>query len=298
MMTIHLNPSKDIGGQRRSLGSPVLSGVENNLRKFGQTLRRKKQPQTLFSFDRRKNQKFWYYWLQVRQMDEALGVGLAVHVHVVDLVEPRGGAHLPLLGVVLHLLLVVLLLLLVSGVRGSKSKLARGLGKCLLVGCNLCFQFLLSYKMIMMRMMMMSRRCWSHKEISDGIRVPVMLEDQQSMWSRNELRRAGRGGRRTAIKRIFGATDTRRTLSLKSVEIFNKSIKFLLHKPQKVTGVQMGTIKNTSHISTRIFVHLLFELYKIKKLLWFQEFAVGIFAPNLKFATDDKRNRFQELSAY
>ena len=32
---------------------------------------------------------------------------------------------------------------------------------------------------------------------------------------------------RTAIKRIFGATDSRRTLSLKSVEIFSKSIKFL-----------------------------------------------------------------------
>ena len=140
MMTIHLNPSKDIGGQRRSLGSPVLSGVENNLRKFGQTLRRKNNSKHCCHNNRRKNQKFWYYWLQVGQMDEALGVGLAVHVHVVDLVEPRGGAHLPLLGVVLHLLLVVLLLLLlVSSVRGSKSKLARGLSKCLLVGCNLCF---------------------------------------------------------------------------------------------------------------------------------------------------------------
>ena len=32
---------------------------------------------------------------------------------------------------------------------------------------------------------------------------------------------------RTAIKRIFGATDSRPLLSLKSVEIFSKSIKFL-----------------------------------------------------------------------
>ena len=30
----HLDPSKDIGGQWRTLGSPVLSGVENNLRKY------------------------------------------------------------------------------------------------------------------------------------------------------------------------------------------------------------------------------------------------------------------------
>ena len=61
------------------------------------------------------------YRLQIWQVDEALRDWFEVHVHVVDLVEPQGGADLPLLRVVLHLLL--LLLLLLPGVRGSKCKL-------------------------------------------------------------------------------------------------------------------------------------------------------------------------------
>ena len=72
-----------------------------------------------------------------------------MHVHVIDLVEPRVDVHLPLLSVVHHLLLLHLLVLFVSGVGGSKSKLAGGLGKCLLVRCNLCkYKYILQYRQI------------------------------------------------------------------------------------------------------------------------------------------------------
>ena len=75
----------------------------------------------------------------------------------------------------------------------------------------------------MMLMLMLMGGCWRHKEIIGGIwgwsclsaAINVIME-----WVTRT--------RTVAIKRIFGAwEDSRTLLSLESVEIFNKSIKFL-----------------------------------------------------------------------
>jgi len=95
-----LDPCEDVWRQWRTLGPSVLSRVQNHR-------------------------------LQVWQMDEALCVWLGVHVHVVDDVEAVGNVDLPLLGVVLHLLL------LLPGVGRGKGKLAGCFRKRLLVGRDL-----------------------------------------------------------------------------------------------------------------------------------------------------------------
>ena len=83
--------------------------------------------------------------------------------------------------------------------------------------------------------MTMTSRCWSHKETIDGITGRSCLRKAINVIT-EWVTSSGASEGRTAIKRIFGATDSRRTLSLKSPEIFNKSIKFLLRKAQKVTS--------------------------------------------------------------
>ena len=58
---LHLNPSKDIRGQGRTLGPSVLPGVKNNLEKMWPY-----KILTILTYE------VIYYRLQVWQMDEAL----------------------------------------------------------------------------------------------------------------------------------------------------------------------------------------------------------------------------------
>ena len=121
MIIDHLDPSEDVWRQWRTLGPSVLSRVQNHLSK-----------QTIYFW---RKTKYCSHRLQVWQMDEALCVWLGVHVHVVDDVEAVGNVDLPLLGVVLHLLL------LLPGVGRGKRKLAGCFGKRLLVGGDLETRF-------------------------------------------------------------------------------------------------------------------------------------------------------------
>ena len=117
----YLDPCEDVWRQWRTLGPSVLSRVQNHLSK-----------QTIYFGSKTK---YCSHRLQVWQMDEALCVWLGVHVHVVDDVEAVGNVDLPLLGVVLHLLL------LLPGVGRGKRKLAGCFGKRLLVGGDLETRF-------------------------------------------------------------------------------------------------------------------------------------------------------------